>query len=141
MKLNEALAEIANLNQEIIKDYKLCEFYEEQSKTISSARYGEEKIDKTPSFKAPFEQRALKKIDKTHEIEKKEKRLSELKEKVVTILEKLNNLDLMLVIIYRNLSFMKYEDIMSKMHLSRSSVYRLHNEAMEKIKEIEIIEN
>lgn len=36
---------------------------------------------------------------------------------------------------------MKYEDIMSKMHLSRSSVYRLHNEAMEKIKEIEIIEN
>lgn len=83
----------------------------------------------------------MKKIDKTHEIEKKEKRLSELKEKVVTILEKLNNLDLMLVIIYRNLSFMKYEDIMSKMHLSRSSVYRLHNEAMEKIKEIEIIEN
>ena len=43
-----------------------------------------------------------------------------------------------LAIMYRHISFMTYDEIMSTMYVSRSSLYRLLNEAEEVMKSLDV---
>lgn len=137
MKLIEILDEIKNLNINIQRGIQLVQFYDEQASVIPGPMYDVERVDKTRSNKAPFEIWIFKKLDKEREIEQCQEQLKNLKLRVVTALESLTNQNYAMIIMYRHLSFMTYKQIMKKMHLSRSSAYRLYDEAMIAIKDIE----
>lgn len=137
MKLKALLSEIRELGDRLHQDYGLLKFYRRQSYAISSPRYGE-KIHTEPSGKAPFEKWVLKELDKEREIKEEEDRLSELKLRATNALEKLENKDMALAIMYRHISLMTYDEIMSAMSLSRSSLYRLLNEAEPVIESLEV---
>ena len=99
--------------------------------------YGE-KIHTQPSGKAPFEKWVIKALDKEREIKEEEDVLADLKLKATNALEKLENKDMALAIMYRYISFMTYDEIMSAMYFSRSSLYRLLNEAEEVMKSLDV---
>ena len=137
MKLKRLLDEIRELGDRIHQDYGLLGFYRRQSNAVSSPVYGE-RTRTQPSGKAPFEKWVLKALDKELEIKEEESRLDDLKLKATNSLEKLENKEMALAIMYRHISFMTYDEIMGAMHLSRSSVYRLLDEAKPVIDSLEV---
>lgn len=137
MKLKQLLDEIRDLSEKIHNDYNLLRFYKSQENVIPGPVYGE-KIHTQPSGKAPFEKWVLKALDKEMEIKDESARLDELKLKATNTLEKLENQEMALAIMYRHISFMTYDEIMSTMHLSRSSVYRLLDDAKETMETLEV---
>ena len=137
MKLKQLLDEIRELSDKIHQDYGLLEFYRRQSNAISSPVYGE-RIHTQPRGKAPFEKWVLKALDKEMEIKDEEAKLDDLKLKATNSLEKLEDKEMALAIMYRHISFMPYDEIMCAMHLSRSSVYRLLDDAKPAIDSLEV---
>ena len=77
-------------------------------------------------------------LQKEKEIKEEEGVLADLKLKATNALEKLENKDMALAILYRYISFMTYDEIMSAMYVSRSSLYRLLNEAEEVMKSLDV---
>lgn len=137
MKLKQVLDEIRELSDKIHQDYGLLQFYRRQSNAISSPVYGE-RMHTQPSGKAPFEKWVLKALDKEMEIKDEEAKLDDLKLKATNSLEKLEDKEMALAIMYRHISFMTYDEIMGAMHLSRSSVYRLLDDAKPVIDSLEV---
>ena len=137
MTLKQLLDEIRELSDKIHQDYGLLQFYRRQSNAISGPVYGE-RIHTQPSGKAPFEKWVLKALDKEMEIKDEEAKLDDLKLKATNSLEKLEDKEMALAIMYRHISFMTYDEIMGAMHLSRSSVYRLLDEAKPVIDSLEV---
>lgn len=138
MKLKELLDEIKTLHLKLKHDNELIEFYEEQSLKIPGPVYGKEKVDVQPSGKAPFEKWVFKKLDKEQEMKETLVELENKKIIALNALETLNNKDLEFFILYRFVSFMRYEDIINKMHYSRSTIYRLKAEAKVVIETLEV---
>ena len=140
MKLKLVLDEIKDLSDKIHQDRGLLKFYQRQADVIPGPIYGE-KIYTQPSGKAPFdpfEKWVIKALDKEKEIKEEEDTLADLKLKATNALEKLENKDMALAIMYRHISFMTYDEIMSAMYVSRSSLYRLLNEAEEVMKSLDV---
>ena len=106
MKLKLVLDEIKDLSNKIHQDKGLLKFYQRQADVIPGPIYGE-KIHTQPSGKAPFEKWVIKALDKEKEIKEEEDTLADLKLKATNALEKLENKDMALAIMYRHISFMK----------------------------------
>ena len=123
MKLKLVLDEIKDLSNKIHQDRGLLKFYKRQADMIPGPIYGE-KMHTQPSGKAPFEKWVIKALDKEKEIKEEEDTLADL--------------DMALAIMYRHISFMTYDEIMSAMYVSRSSLYRLLNEAEEVMKSLDV---
>lgn len=138
MKLKELLDEIKALHLKLKHDNELIEFYEEQSLRIPGPVYDQEKVDVQPSGKAPFEKWIFKKLDKEQEMKGTIEELEGKKIIALNALEKLKNKDLEFFILYRFVSFMSYEEIIKKMHYSRSTIYRLKAEAKVVIETLEV---
>lgn len=129
MLVKDVLLEIKEIKYKLDRDYLLLKYYDDESKKITIVSYDKIKTSSTKNSEAPFEKWVLKKLQKEHEIKELEFRIEDLRLKIINYLEEMESKEYMLIIIYRDLQFMKFEEIMSKMHLSRSSVYRIYNEA------------
>lgn len=139
MLVKDVLLEIKEIKHKLDRDYLLLKYYDEESKKITTISYDQIKTSSTKNTEAPFEKWVLKRLQKEHEIKELEFRIEDLRLKMINYLEKIKSKEHMLIIMYRDLKFMKFEEIMSEMHLSRSSIYRIYNEARTRIDDDKIL--
>lgn len=128
MKLKRLLEGIGELTDRIRHDRALLRYYRSEAGKIPGPVYGE-RPHTQPSGRAPFEKWVNKALDKENEIAAEEKELEDMKVRAATAIEGFEDRDMGMAVIYRFLSLMTYDEIMSAMHLSRSSVYRLLDDA------------
>jgi len=135
MGIINQLEELRALRAKITRLEGQIEYCKEQSMKIPGPVWGEEKLHTQPSGKAPFEKWVLKQLD----FEKDGRSLQEefeaksikATEAITSVLE---DEQVLKVVLYREVSFMKYTEIAEKMRVSKSYIYRLHDAGMEEIR-------
>ncbi len=138
MTLIELLDEIKRLKMKIKHQKEAIEFYDARSRAIPGPIYDEERVDRTPSGKAYFENPILKKLDVEKSMEENIDKLNELINKACLKLENLENINHRYVILYRDILGKTFDEVSSLMNLAKSSVYRIHNEALRVIRSISL---
>ena len=97
-------------------------------------QYGEPRVQKTPSLKAPF----IKYIDridaKEKEINKKLDELLKLRSEIEEAIAAVNDPTIELVLTYRYLNFFTWKDVASKLGYAESYIFRLHRIGLNSIK-------
>jgi len=136
MTAKEYLSQPLNIRRKI-KYLKLdLERYEKIIYSCSSPNYENVRVDKSLIKETP-NQIALEKCD---EIKAKIKNLEKELERVIVdvnkVIEDLDNTEFKLLLKYRYLDEMSYDDIKEKLFVSYSSIKRWHNDALVQISQI-----
>lgn len=90
-------------------------------------------MDHTPSYEAPFVKWIIKAADAKRELETLEEQCGRVKAEIETAISKLGDEDLQMVLIFRYIDWLSWIEISNKIYCSIASVYRKHNEAIEKL--------
>ena len=135
MGIINQLEELRALRAKITRLEGQIEYCKEQSMKIPGPVWGEEKLHTQPSGKAPFEKWVLKQLDFEKDLrslqEEFEAKSIKATEAITSVLE---DEQVLKVVLYREVSFMKYTEIAEKMRVSKSYIYRLHDAGMEEIR-------
>lgn len=123
-----------NLKIKIQKKKEYIDFCEERSNLIPGPVY-EEKIGSNPNRNtdAPFTVWILKKIDAERELKELEESIKKVKSEIESAIAKLDNVDYQKILTYRYIDGLTWREIGESMYLSKSSVYRWHDDAVEKL--------
>jgi DNA-directed RNA polymerase specialized sigma subunit len=127
----EYLSQVYKLQLKIDKKKIRAEEYERLSMSIPGPNYDQPVVDKTRSLEAPFVKWIGKLIDIQKEIEELEKKLDVLKAEVIGVIETLENEDYKNVLALRYISGFTWTDICEKLYISRATVHRWHDKAVE----------
>lgn len=136
MTLIELLDEIKRLREKIKHQKEAIEFYDARAKAIPGPIYDEERVDRTPSGKSYFENPILKKLDVEKSMKENIDMLTIVINEASLKLEDLENINHRYVILYRDILGKTFDEVSSLMNLAKSSIYRIHNEALRVIKSI-----
>lgn len=136
MTLIELLDEIKRLREKIKHQKEAIEFYDARAKAIPGPIYDEERVDRTPSGKSYFENPILKKLDAEKSMKENIDMLTIVINEASLKLEDLENINHRYVILYRDILGKTFDEVSSLMNLAKSSIYRIHNEALRVIKSI-----
>ena len=133
MTAYEYLSQVSYINRRIQYDLKELEELRLRSMSVSSPNLGET-VAHTQSNDAPFV-KVLELLWKRQEQVNRE--LAELdakREEVKGAIEQLENKDERMLLLYRYVQGMKWEDIGEQLHASRTTLHRWHKQALSKIK-------
>lgn len=134
MEIVNQLKELKKWRTKIDQLESQIEYCVEQSNKITGPIYGEEKINVQSSNKAPYERWIWKKLDLEKELKEYQVKFEDLAIRVTDeIISVLKDGQILKVILYREVSFMKFTEIADKLSISKSYVYRLHNIGMSEI--------
>lgn len=136
MTLIELLDEIKRLREKIKHQKEAIEFYDARAKAIPGPIYDEERVDRTPSGKSYFENPILKKLDVEKSMKENIDMLTIVINEASLKLEDLENINHRYVILYRDILGKTFDEVSNLMNLAKSSIYRIHNEALRVIKSI-----
>ena len=130
MKVKEYLRQSYRLDQRIHSDLEEVEHLREMASSVSSPRYDMDRVMTSRSNDAPFV-RCLDKImvleDKIHtEVTK----FVSLKEQIREVIDAVTDTDERMVLRYRYVHNMTWEQIGDELHADRTTVYRWHNNAV-----------
>jgi len=130
MTSKEYLEQIGKLEY-VIKCMKMrSEYYDKMSLSIPGPCLNREGSNGTRNLEAPFVKWLNKKFDIDAEIENKEEELNNLKAEALLKIEALNNEDYKCILIYRYFNHLNWDEIGSKVYVSRSTVKRWHSKAL-----------
>lgn len=73
-------------------------------------------------------------VDLEDEIKNEIEKLIRLKKEIRDVINKVEDVDEMLVLKYRYLMFLQWDEICEKMNYSKRQMYRIHDSALEKVK-------
>lgn len=99
----------------------------------SGPLYGDVKVDTNMRHSA-VEYSAVRLISLSDEIAEDKKKLEEIMKATGSTIKKLNDTNMEIILEMRYLSFMEWDDIISRMGFSRCYVFKLHSIALRKIK-------
>lgn len=98
--------------------------------SVSAVRYDTDRVQSSPPSDAPF----VKALDKLWDLEQKVSAelnlLSDLKKQIREVIEAVPNTDERLVLKYRYVLGMTWEQIGNELHADRTTVYRWHGSAL-----------
>lgn len=110
-------------------DKKKIEEWEELESTLGGSSF-DEKVQSSRKLEAPF----VKKIEKKDEVIRKyNHKIVErynLKEEIYEIIHSIDDNEIVLVLDYRYLQFLKFREIATLMHYGKSTIYRLHEKGL-----------
>lgn len=133
MTAKQYLKQAHRLNELIESDYEELERLKQLSTSISSPN-----LSGMPSSgrktEAPFVNCISKIIDLESYINSEIDRFVDLKKEIRKVIYTAQTTEQKLILKYRYMEFMKWEDIAAKMDLSMKQVYRIHNEALASVK-------
>ena len=120
--LQEHLAEIENLRA--------------MSTSIVTPDLTKERVNSSPCHEAPFVSAVNKLVDLEKTTGSKMAELLDLRAEIREIISPVDNTKQILVLRYRYIDFMRWEDIADKMEYSLKSVYRFHSAALDSVADI-----
>lgn len=131
MDSKEYLEQIRKLEHKIYCMKLRSDYYNTMSFSIPGPTYGE-KIGSNPNrnIEAPFMKWLFKKDEIDREIVKLEEKLNFLKAEAIVKIEALENEDYKTILIKRYIEGYKWDDIASLIYVSKSTVKRWHEEAL-----------
>lgn len=129
MTAKEYLHQAYRLDHKINSDIEELGRLREMSGSISSPQFGE-RVQTTRNLDAPF----VKSLEKIFEMEQKINAeidlYVDLKREIRTVIEKVENTDEQMVLRYRYIHNMTWEDIGDELHADKSTVRRWHGAAL-----------
>lgn len=134
MTSKEYLEQIGKL-EHTIKCMKMrSEYYDEMSLSIPGPCLNREGTSGTRNLEAPFVKWLNKKFEIDAEIEMKEEELRNLKAEALLKIETMTNEDYKCILIDKYFNHLNWDEIATKIFVSRSTVKRWHELALEQLK-------
>ena len=112
------------------------EEYQSRASSIPGPNYDREIVDHTRNLEAPFVKWVYKSIEVEDKIKKLNDELPKVEAEIIDVISKLSNTDYRLVLIYRYLDWMNWDNIANKMYYSNPTIRRWHNSAIEELKKM-----
>ena len=122
-----------NLLEKIQKKKEYIAFCHERAGSIPGPSFGERVNNPSPSYEAPFVKWIYRAIDAESELKDLETKAELAKQEIETVISKLGDEDLQMILIYRYIDWLSWIEISNKIYCSLASIYRKHNEAIEKL--------
>ncbi len=133
MMAKEFLRQAYRLNELINSDLEELQNLRELSRSISSPVF-EEKISGTRNTDPPFVRYVGKIIDLEKQIQQEVDRLVKLKSDIREAINQMQNVDEKLLLRYRYINFLNWEEICVNLNVSIRTVHRLHSSALQHLK-------
>ena len=133
MMAKEFLRQAYRLNELINSDLEELQNLRELSRSISSPVF-EEKISGTKSTDPPFVRYVGKIIDLEKQMQQEVDRLVKLKSDIREAINQMQNVDEKLLLRYRYINFLNWEEICVNLNVSIRTVHRLHSSALQHLK-------
>lgn len=130
----EFLQQIYKLDNRIKKMNLELEEYNRLASALTSPTYGVEKVDISRDFKAPFVKWIEKAMEQEKKIKKEIEKLNKVKNDVMLEIEKVDNIDYRLILKFRYVESLPFPVICEKLYISKSTMRRWHNSAVNRIK-------
>lgn len=131
MNKKEYLRQAYLLDKRIKADMDEVVRLRELATSVSSLRYDREYVQTTRSIEAPFVKALIKVMDLEAKINVEITRLISLKEQILDVISKLESVDEQMILRYRYMSNMTWEDIGKELHAGVRTVIRWHGNALE----------
>lgn len=133
MMAKEFLRQAYRLNELINSDLEELQNLRELSRSVSSPVF-EEKISGTRNTDPPFVRYVGKIIDLEKQIQQEVDRLVKLKSDIREAINQMQNVDEKLLLRYRYINFLNWEEICVNLNVSIRTVHRLHSSALQHLK-------
>lgn len=136
-KAKQYLKQLHRCNKLIQENLEEIENLRVISTQIASPDFTKEKVSKTKNTEAPFVGAVNKLIDLEKATDAKMAEVLDLRMEIRKTISLVNDANQMLVLRYRYIDFLKWEDIAEKMeYYSLKSVYRIHSAALDSVADI-----
>lgn len=109
------------------------EEYKDLASSISGSNFDREVVDRTRNTDAPYVRWVLKVYEKEEEIKRMEALLADVKGNILLAIDKLDNSTYRMVLLYRYIRWMSWDEIAYKMYASSATVRRYHDKALERL--------
>jgi len=129
MKAKEYLHQAYRLDQRINSDIEEIERLRAMATSVSSPNW-DEKVSHSPNTNAPFVRCLERIVDLENKINAEVDRLVNLKEQVREVIEKVSNTDEQMVLRYRYIHNLTWEQIGDELNADKSTVRRWHGNAL-----------
>lgn len=134
----EKLKDIQTLRYKIKKQEELIEYYETMARSVGGCDFSTERVDCSRNLEAPFVKWIIKKLDAEDKLKEMNVMLEKKIDEMMSVVEKIENIDYRKIITYRYLLFKEWFQISKSLCLSLSSVYRFHRIALKELEKIDI---
>lgn len=131
MNKKEYLRQVYLLDKRIKADMDEVVRLRELATSVSSLRYDREYVQTTRSVEAPFVKALIRVMDLEAKINMEITLLISLKEQILDVISKLESVDEQMILRYRYMSNMTWEDIGKELHAGVRTVIRWHGNALE----------
>lgn len=131
MNKKEYLRQVYLLDKRIKADMDEVVRLRELATSVSSLRYDREYVQTTRSIEAPFVKALIRVMDLEAKINMEITLLISLKEQILDVISKLESVDEQMILRYRYMSNMTWEDIGKELHAGVRTVIRWHGNALE----------
>lgn len=122
-----------NILELIERKKEYIAFCNERSSSIPGQDFTQPRVDHTPSYEAPFVKWILKASDAEAELKKLEEKAIRVKAEIEATIATVNNEELEMILNYRYIDWLSWDEICVKVYCSQASIYRKHREALEKL--------
>ena len=133
MDKKEYLSRYHNLLEQIEKKKRYIDFCEERSYSIAGPIYDDMPKVPNTSNEAPFVRWIFKGIEAKEELEVLEKKAVEIKLEIERAINTVKDEELQMLLTYRYIECLTWEDIGHKLYLSLSSIKRKHLDALDSL--------
>ena len=123
MNKKEYLRQVYLLDKRIKVDMDEVVRLRELATSVSSLRYDREYVQTTRSVEAPFVKALIRVMDLEAKINTEITMLISLKEQILDVISKLESVDEQMILRYRYMSNMTWEDIGKELHASLSLIH------------------
>ncbi|MFU0524399.1 RNA polymerase subunit sigma-70 [Gardnerella pickettii] len=131
MNKKEYLRQAYLLDKRIKADMDEVVRLRELATSVSSLRYDREYVQTTRSVEAPFVKALIRVMDLEAKINMEITLFISLKEQILEVISKLESVDEQMILRYRYMSNMTWEDIGNELHAGVRTVIRWHGNALE----------
>ena len=122
-----------NLLERIERKKEYIDFCQKRADSIPGPKYGERVNNPSPSLEAPYVKWVYRGIEAEEELKQLEAKAEGTKHEIETAISELEDEEMQMVLVYRYIDWMSWEEISGKIYCSLATVYRKHREALEKL--------
>ena len=133
MGIKEYLERPRKLYQKIKKNEECVAHWHRMASTVSSVSYDRERVATSRSTNAPFIAPLEKAIDLERTVQRQYGELERLKMEVTETICLLEDPMQQLVLLYRYVRLMSWEDVMVELSLTRYSLFGFHSAALKEL--------
>lgn len=120
-----------NLIEKIEKKKEYIAFCNERAGSIPGPSYGERINNPSPSHDAPFVKWVYRAIDAEEELKRLEEKAANARQEIETAIAKLEDETLQMILIYRYIDWLTWNEIAARVYYSDKTVRRKYDLAIE----------